>query len=828
MKHMMISCIYKPPTGDIIQLITLLTDLLNRHNLVKREKWLLGDFNVESLKRNSVIMQPVKIFLKECGLRQLITKGTRLTPHGATCIDWIISDSDYINSAGVLGDLLSDHFPVFCVRKKDREKIVREWKKKFNRLIFCNLLMDIDWNMYDNEKDVNIMWNMLESKMNEILSVMCPTKRVYIRSHKSPWITQEIIKYINDRTKFTKLFRKTGSPHFFELCKYLRNKVTTLVRKAKAVYIQENLHRNRENPKKFWRLLRTTFYGEKNCSTEMIFKDPQTHETIAREDAPNFLNEYFVNIGTNLNEPVSNSVEGPLLYRHTFEDITLREVTKLINDIDTSKDSCLEGISSEILKSALQSIPDKLLLLFERSLKSGVFPRKWARGFVNILPKSGDLTNPGNWRPITQTCIPAKLLEKVIQTRLLKILLQNGRISDEQYGFVPERSTQLAVMELTNDLYHAMNCNLLTGLLFLDVRKAFDSLNHNILKDKLRNLGLDRSILLWFESYLNRKQILRYNGQDSDEKIVLSGIPQGSILGPTLFIFYINGVFEQITDVKIKMFADDCVLYKSGVNWENVYTPLQEMLDVYIQWGNTHCLSLNADKTKCMIVANRGKLKSVVYPAPFNAGNRQIMFVDKFSYLGIILDSELLLEPLFKNVCRQVEQKLFMLRKIRRNINNYGAICLYKQMILPLFDYSGFLLLSCNLGQKRELQRIQNSCIRICLLYDRRQHISIDRLHQEIKLVSLEQRRQIQCLTLMYRLSKKPKYIKKLNVFTRANVKTKFKLMTKCSSKYLGSPLYRGSILWDNLDKNTQDLPSITHFSNVLLKNFQVYKDLLH
>ena len=139
-------------------------------------------------------------------------------------------------------------------------------------------------------------------------------------------------------------------------------------------------------------------------------------------------------------------------------------------------------------------------------------------------------------------------------------------------------------------------------------------------------------------------------------------------------------------------------------------------------------------------------------------------------------------------------------------------------MMLPLFDYSGFLLLSCNLGQKRELQRIQHNCIRTCLLYNRIEHITIERLHQEMRLVSLEQRRQIQCLNLIYILSKKESNIRKNNVNTRANVKIKFHLMTKCSGKYLGSPLYRGSILWDNLDEITQDLPSMKHFSAVLRK----------
>ena len=147
-------------------------------------------------------------------------------------------------------------------------------------------------------------------------------------------------------------------------------------------------------------------------------------------------------------------------------------------------------------------------------------------------------------------------------------------------------------MELTNDLYHAMNCNLLTGILFLDVRKAFDSLKHEILKDKLRNIGLGRSIVLWFDSYLNRKQILRFNGVPSDELTVISGIPQGSILGPTLFICYINAIFDIITDVKVKMFADDCVLYKSGIHWNEIRPALQGMLDVYTNWGYNQCLSL--------------------------------------------------------------------------------------------------------------------------------------------------------------------------------------------------------------------------------------------
>ena len=396
------------------------------------------------------------------------------------------------------------------------------------------------------------------------------------------------------------------------------------------------------------------------------------------------------------------------------------------------------------------------------------------------------------------------------------------------FDYFQNKFYKMPVMETVCDLYHAMNLDLITGLLFLDVRKAFDSLNHKVLLTKLKNIGLENNVVQWFSSYLNRKQILRHKDTTSDELQVISGIPQGSILGPTLFIFYINDIFTIIPDVKIKMFADDCVLYKSGIVWNDIHEPLQRMLDKYILWGYDHCLHLNADKTKCMIVGNKGKLKSLVGPAPFNAGNRPIMFVKRFSYLGIILDDELLLEPLYKHVCRQVEQKLFMLRKIRRNITTNAAITLYKQMILPLFDYSGFLLLACNLGQKRELQRIQNSCIRTCLLYNRVEHVSIDRLHHEMKIISLEQRRRVQCLNLMYRLSKKPIYIKCARVNTRGNIKTRFNLMSKCTTKYLNSPLYRGSNLWDILDKNVQDMPTLKRFVSEIVKQYKIYVDLIN
>ena len=203
------------------------------------------------------------------------------------------------------------------------------------------------------------------------------------------------------------------------------------------------------------------------------------------------------------------------------------------------------------------------------------------------------------------------------------------------------------------------------------------------------------------------------------------------------------------------------------------------------------------------------------------------MFVKKFSYLGIILDDELLLTPLYKDVVRQVEQKLFVLRKIRHYVNKYAAMCIYKQMILPILDFAGFMLISCTLGQKRELRKLQNRGIRTCLLYNRREHISVQRLHNEFRILSLEQRRHVQLLKLLFARSKKQMYLKLPTRPTRGNVKVKFSIMSRATTKYLNSPFLRGTVLWDILPVETQKVESMYEFKKLMKLRFKQYVDLL-
>ena len=477
-----------------------------------------------------------------------------------------------------------------------------------------------------------------------------------------------------------------------------------------------------------------------------------------------------------------------------------------------------------MLKDGFGVISKQIQYLFNMSLEGNVFPREWAKGFINILPKGGNLKSPSNWRPITQTLLPAKMLEKIVQKRFFKILCDLNVLSPLQYGFIPGRSTQLAIFNILKDLFEARNSKLHTGLLFLDVRKAFDSLDHHMLLQKMQVLGASGKMLQWFYSYLDRTQRVRHDGNISKEVKFKCGIPQGSCLGPTLFIFYINDVFMHINEnVKMLMFADDCVLYKSDICCDHILECLQRGLNTYVEWGEQNNMYLNASKTKTMLVC---PTKSHNLYQPISSMGKTIQFVNNFNYLGVIIDDQLTFIPYYNLVKRRMENKIFVMSKIRKYVDIRTALLIYKQAVLPLIEYAGFVLVSCTIGQRYDLQVLQNNALRLCKRYHLLDRIDINRLHLECKVLGLEQRRRKQLLRIMYMHSRDVNNIKVPVRVTRAISKVTFKTASRCTGKYMNSPFYKGTLLWDNLSANMQHSNSVKCFVDELKKMYLVYQEI--
>ena len=305
------------------------------------------------------------------------------------------------------------------------------------------------------------------------------------------------------------------------------------------------------------------------------------------------------------------------------------------------------------------------------------------------------------------------------------------------------------------------------------------------------------TVIDWFRSYLRRSQIVRYGECLSNKLDVTSGIAQGTVLGPLMFIFYMNDCVKLLDNVHVTMFADECVLYYTGNNWNNIYGTIQGDLDIFVNWCIKNGLRLNARKTQAMVVDTINRLSKLVNLEPFTLQGSPIKYVKQYNYLGVILDSEMSLIPVCKNIEKRVIDKIYMLRKLRKYLTQHAALQIYKQLILPIFYYAGFLLIACTRDKKRDLQVIQNDVLRFYNNNKREDKVLLNVMHKNANLISLEQRRCKQILSLMYKLSKNPENRKIGNRNTRQQEKYIFKTDSKIGTKYSNSPYYKGTKMWD-------------------------------
>ena len=419
----------------------------------------------------------------------------------------------------------------------------------------------------------------------------------------------------------------------------------------------------------------------------------------------------------------------------------------------------------------------------------------------------------------------AKTLEKIIHRRTLNYLTVHNVLTQYQYGFMKGKSTQNAIFDFTKYVYSNLNHKKLIGGVCLDVAKAFDCINHDILLHKMCKIGFSVPTRNLFRSYLTRSQVAKYNDVVSDVKHVKTGIGQGSILGPLIFIFYINDVISVIDSLKINMYADDCILYCSGNAWNRMTVKMQPELDRVQSWFEQNRLKLNISKSSTLLIGSRSKLSKVDYTNLLNINDHPLIFVDKYKYLGTILDKEMSLTCLVAPVKKSVLNKLFTLRKLRGYITEKCAIIIYKQTILPLFDYVNFMLVSCNKSDRHDLQVIQNDALRTCFNVRRRDRLSVLKMHVKAKLLSLTQRRNIQLLGLMYEHSKNPANLRVYIRNTREADRNVFHVERYQNLKYKNSPYFVGCELWNNLPLDVIHSPTVQQFKIALKKLYKKYKE---
>ena len=301
---------------------------------------------------------------------------------------------------------------VFVKKARERHKVVYRTVRDlsmFDMNDYTALLRAENWEGFNDIDNPDDMWKLLYQRMYDILMIMCPFKRFRQREKLTPWLTPEIYRAMRTRDQYIRLFRATGESNYLKWARISRNKVNAMIYKAKSRYIRTQLRANEKNPKKFWRIIHNILSPKPDLLSSQRFVDRNTNELVNIGEEPDFLNQYFIDIVTNIRIPLSNNLcenVYDIVDRFCFSDDmpTVFEINKLVKDIDVNKSSCVRDINTRFCKAAMIALPDVICSLFTKSLTTGIIPCDWVEGTVTLIPKEGDLSYPENWKITGKAC----------------------------------------------------------------------------------------------------------------------------------------------------------------------------------------------------------------------------------------------------------------------------------------------------------------------------------------------------------------------------------------------------------------------------------------
>ena len=841
-KPFLVSTWYRPPNANR-QVFDDFEIFLRKCDLENKELILLGDLNCDISKSPlDAHTRRLQFLLSLYQFDQLINEPTRVTQASATLIDLLITNKKQnIAKAGVIHLGLSDHNLIFAVRKhcafSPRQNVtyVRNFKN-FNATDFLNDLSQIPWENVTLHDDPNICYRVWQSYFLQVLDQHAPLRRIRVRSDSHPWVTSNIKKLMRAREFHKKRAVKNRSHMHWVTYKKIRNKVNAELYKAKRSFFCKKINdcAQAKDPKQSWKLINELLGKNNRANNVAQLKTDDIIITNDRKIAESF-NDYFVNIGAKLANEIennlldSNSSENNFFrpdIQFKFSEINQHEVFLQLDKLKTSKSTGIDNIPARALKISAVIITPSLTWIFNSSIKTGIYVDEWKKAWVLPIFKSEDRQKCENYRPISILPIISKIFERSVFNQLYTFLNDNSLLSKYQSGFRPKNSTLSALIQMCDASHASMDCGDVNAVVFLDIRKAFDSINHDILLRKMEEqFGVSNVELKWFESYIsNREQTCLVNGTMSTAKKLVCGVPQGSILGPLLFLLYINDLPDSLHDTIPCLYADDTQIFTSAKDPAELTSKLNSDLNNINHWLISNKLQHHSSKTKLMYVASKHNLNKINGDTPVMLNGQPIPRIHSIPCLGVTLDETLSWEEHIEAICKKVGAGIGMLKRIKPFVPAQMLQPIYSAMIQPYFDYCSPLWHTCNKTLKDKLQKYQNRAARIIAgaSYEIR---SADVL-QTLKWENLESRRVITKATLMYKILNDHSAQNLKELLTRRNsLQTAYDLRNSQNDLALPKPRceflkksfkYSGSKLWNNLSPEAKEAQSICSFKNLI------------
>ena len=579
-KTIIVSSIYRPPNTNFNDFKTYIDNSLLSLSRNEADLIICGDFNLDLLKINESSNNASTFYndMNAMALIPTICKPTRLTDSSSTLIDNIFASNLRNFVSGIFTIDISDHLPIFIIYK-DYLATDRLSPKEITYRLINEATLNNFYERFRSEvatfsidnSNVDSSIELLNEKILNCYNYCCPikTKTISVKDQIKPWINSQIKENIKKRQNNYLLYRRNLMSRR-EYNAY-RNQVNDQIRSSKRDYFHRLFHNIKADVKKTWSTINNVLRGSSRKSKLEIKSIVFNNITYSDEHSiPQIFNQYFTSIAENIKETMPDPPAGKSFSDYLtnismpnsfyFSPVSSEQIENIISSLK-NKSSNISTYSTKIIKSIKSLLSPLLSDIINKSFTHGVFPKFLKIAHVIPIYKSGDKTDPGNYRPISILPILSKIFEKVASDQLYSFFDYFHLFDSSQFGFRKKLSTSNAISNMLQFIYNNLDTGYTVLSLFLDFSKAFDCVDHTILLHKLKAYGVRGVALLWFQSYLSeRLQYVSINGTNSDYSSVGSGVPQGSILGPLLFLIYINDFPKCSSFFKFNLFADDSTL----------------------------------------------------------------------------------------------------------------------------------------------------------------------------------------------------------------------------------------------------------------------------